>query len=140
VRALSIAAPVSRADHDRMTGTVERAVRSTHHDGMTLPTPTGNASFILKTIDSVGVVLQFGAMKTATRFDWDCLEGVPEFLRGRGWVPVGANRVVAGNPGTLDEYLKQHVKRQTANYVAVLLDGAGVVELDRSRPARVRLR
>src|SRR3954470_4733505 len=38
--------------------------------------------------------------------------------------PVGANRDPAGNRRTLDEYLKQCVKRQTANYVAVVLEQA----------------
>ena len=105
---------------------------------MTLPTPTGQATFTVNAVDTFGVVLLFGAQRTATRFDWDCLEGVPAFLEGRGWVSVGANRDVHGNPGTLDEYLKHHVRRQTANYVAAMLDHAGVVELERSRPARVR--
>jgi len=39
----------------------------------------------------------------------------------------------------LDGYLKRCIKRQTANYVAVVLERAGVLELDRERPARVRL-
>jgi hypothetical protein len=52
---------------------------------------------------------------------------------------VGANRDVAGNPGTLDAYLKGCLKRQTADYVAVILERAGLVDLDRDPPARVRL-
>jgi hypothetical protein len=44
-----------------------------------------------------------------------------------------------GNPETLDWYLKQHVARQTANYVAVLLARAKVVDLITERPARLRL-
>jgi hypothetical protein len=67
------------------------------------------------------------------------LEGVPELLRDRGWMRVGANRDVHGNPGTLDGYLKTCLKRQAANYVAVVLERAGVLELDRGTPARVRL-
>jgi hypothetical protein len=114
-------------------------VRSSITPGMVLPTPTGRAQFWVQTISRDGVVLLFGPKRTATFFDWDCLEGAAEFLRGSGWVPVGANRVLAGNPGTLDEYLKNRVPRQTANYVAVLLARAGVVELDGAMPARVRL-
>ena len=52
---------------------------------------------------------------------------------------AGANRDVSGNPGTLDWYLKQHVTRQTANYIAVFLARAGVLELSAERLARVRL-
>jgi hypothetical protein len=79
-------------------------------------------------LDSRGVTLLFGPKRTSTFFSWDCLEGVVDYLKGRQWVPVGANRDLAGNPNTLDWYLKQHVPRQTANYVAVLLShrwGAG---------------
>jgi hypothetical protein len=36
-------------------------------------------------------------------------------------------------------YLKGWIKRQTANYVAVMLERAGVVELNRERPAQIRL-
>jgi len=39
----------------------------------------------------------------------------------------------------LDGYLKRCIKRQIANYVAVVLERAGVLELDRERPAHVRL-
>jgi hypothetical protein len=66
------------------------------------------------------------------------LEGIPEYLRGRGWVLVGANRRTNSDYG-LDGYLKRSIKRQTANYVAVVLERAGVPELDRERPAMVRL-
>ncbi|GAB3077528.1 hypothetical protein GCM10027053_47490 [Intrasporangium mesophilum] len=44
-----------------------------------------------------------------------------------------------GNPETLDGYLKKHVARQTANYVAVLLARANVVDLSTERPGHVRL-
>ena len=37
----------------------------------------------------------------------------------------------------LDGYLKGWIKRQTANYVAVVLERAGGLELDRQRPAQV---
>ncbi len=123
-----------------MVGPVQEAVRSSVTAGTVLPTPTGRAQFVVGSVDSDGVVLLFGPKKTPTRFDWSCLEGVAEYLRGRGWVLVGANRVLAGNPGTLDGYLKERVPRQTANYVAALLDRAGVLELSSGTPARVRLR
>ena len=44
------------------------------------------------------------------------------------------------DPGTLDGYMKQYIKRATANWVASLLAEAGVIEVDRERPAKVRLR
>jgi len=51
---------------------------------------------------------------------------------------VAANRDVNGDHG-LDGYLKGWIKRQTANYVAVVLERGGVVALNRERPAQVRL-
>ena len=51
---------------------------------------------------------------------------------------VGANRDVNGDYG-LDGYLKGWIERRTANYVAVVLERAGILELNRERPAPVRL-
>jgi hypothetical protein len=41
--------------------------------------------------------------------------------------------------GTLDSHLKQYLARATAGWVAVLLERASIVTLDRSRPARIKL-
>jgi hypothetical protein len=122
-----------------MEGPVEHAVRSSVAEGAELPTPTGLARFKVQRLDSRGVTLLFGPKRTPTFFSWACLEGIADYLEGKSWLPVGANRDVRGNPETLDWYLKQHVARQTANYVAVLLARAGVVDLITERPARVRL-
>lgn len=122
-----------------MKASVEAAIRSSIHPGEVLPTPTGTATFVVDKMDAAGMSLLFGPKMTKTLLTWRCLEGVPRYLRGQGWVPVGANRDVNGNYG-LDGYLKHWIKRQTANYVAVVLERAGVLELDRGRPAKVRLR
>lgn len=53
---------------------------------------------------------------------------------------IGANRDVRNDAATLDGYLKRWIKRQTADYLAVVLEYAEVVELDREPPARLRLR
>jgi hypothetical protein len=39
--------------------------------------------------------------------------------------------------GTLDGYLKHHVKRLTAGWIAALLEKACVVTIDRTPPAHV---
>jgi hypothetical protein len=95
--------------------------------------------FIVHELNTRGIVLLLGPKRAWTPLSWDCLEGIPGILHGRGWVRIGANRDVNGNPGTLDAYLKGCLKRQTADYVAVVLERAGIVELDRDAPARVRL-
>lgn len=126
-------------DHAEMEGPVQKAVRSRVKEGDELPTPTGRARFTVHRLDSSGVTLLFGPKQTPTFLSWACLEGTVDYLRAKTWLPVGANRDVRGNPATLDWYLKQHVRRQTANYVAVLLARAKVVELMTATPARVRL-
>ena len=131
--------PTSQAHHGRMADPVERAIRSSVEEGAELQTPTGQARFTVERLDSRGATLLFGAKRTPTFFSWACLEGVVDFLQCETWVPVGANRDVRGNPGTFDSYLKQHVARQTANYVAALLARAGVVDLDNQRPMQVRM-
>jgi hypothetical protein len=121
-----------------MKVSVEAAIRSSVRPGEVLRTPTGTASFEVAQLSGEGLSLLIGPVRTRTLLSWGCLEGVPEHLDGRGWVLVGANRDVNGDYG-LDGYLKGWIKRQIANYVAVVLERAGVLELDRRRPAQVRL-
>lgn len=126
-------------EHDDVSGPVEAAIRAHASPGSQLPAPTGRAVFVVHELNSTEMVLLLGQKRAWTPLSWDCMEGVPEFLRNRGWVRVGASRDVRGNPGTLDGYLKNCLKRQTADYAAVVLELAGVVELDRETPAHVRL-
>lgn len=121
-----------------MKASVEAAIRSSVRPGDILPTPTDTATFEVDQLDAQGMSLLFGPRRTRTLLTWRCLEGIPDYLRGQGWVHVGANRDVNSNYG-LDGYLKRWIKRQTANYVAVVLERAGVLDLDRERPAQVRL-
>jgi len=46
---------------------------------------------------------------------------------------------VAGERGTLDEYLKDCISRQTSCWVAVVLQEAGVVRVDEGPALRVQL-
>jgi len=54
-------------------------------------------------------------------------------------VPIGGTYSVDAVAGTLDAHLKRFIARATAGWVAVVLEQAGVIEIDRARPARVRL-
>jgi hypothetical protein len=107
------------------TGPIETAIRAHISPGIRLPTPTGRSTFIVHELNSRGIVLLLGLKQAWTPLSWDCLEGIPDVLRDRGWVRIGANRDVVGTPGTLDAYLKGCLKRQTADYVAVVLERAG---------------
>lgn len=122
-----------------VVGSVEQAVRAAIHDGEQLSTPGKAAPFWVGPLGEQSLVLLLGTKRAWTPIRWSCLEGVPEFLRGRGWVPIGSVFASEGPAGTLDGYLKTCLKRATAGWVAVVLERAGVVDIDRERPARVRL-
>jgi hypothetical protein len=85
-------------------------------------------------------VLLLGAKEAWTPLPWHAMEGVPDFLRGRGWVAIGSLYSTDSQPGSMDEYMKFYLKRATAGWVAVVLERAGVLVINRSRPARVKLR
>jgi hypothetical protein len=84
--------------------------------------------------------LLLGEKEAWTPLPWLALEQVPDLLRGRGWIPIGSAYSTDSQPGSLDEHLKRFLKRATAGWVAVVLEAAGVITVDRSRPARVKLR
>lgn len=123
-----------------MSGPVEQAIRAALRPGDLLRTPTGRGRFEVGPLDGHVLVLLLGEQRAWTPLRWECLEGVVDFLRGRGWVPVGTIYDTSADPNTLDGYLKGCIKRATAGWVAVVLERAGVVDVDRGRPARVRLR
>jgi len=124
----------------RSLGPVQRAVRASLAPGDTLATPVRGAGFVVERIDDVGLVLLLGQGGWWTRLTWGCLEGIPPYIAGRGWVRIGSKYEISADPGTLDAYLKEHVKRATASWVAAVLERAGIVEIDRTPPASVRLR
>jgi hypothetical protein len=120
-------------------GPVESAIRESIRAGENLKTPAQEKSFTVETIDDKGVVLLLGRKQTRTPFSWEALEGVRNEFANSGWIAIGGDRNAQGNPGTLDGYVKQVMKRDTAGWVAALLEAAGIVELDRSRPGRLRV-
>ena len=123
-----------------MTGRVESAIRGSVSPGELLATPTGRGRFKVARYTSEGLVLLLGAKEAWTPLPWQAMEGVPDFLRGRGWVAIGSLYSTDSQPGSMDEYMKSFLKRATAGWVAVVLERAGVLVINRSRPARVMLR
>jgi hypothetical protein len=89
---------------------------------------------------SEGLVLLLGEKEAWTPLPWRALEDLTDYLRGRGWILIGSAYSTDSQRGSLDEYLKRFLKRATAGWVAVVLEQAAVLEIDRSRPARVKLR
>jgi hypothetical protein len=127
--------------HDRiMTGPVEMAVRRAVAPGDYLATPTGRGHFTVARYTSDRLVLLLGAKEAWAPLPWSALEQVPDYLRGRGWVLIGGAYSMASQPGRLDGHLKKFLQRATAGWVAVVLEKAAVITIDRSRPARIKLR
>lgn len=92
---------------ERQIGPVERAIRDSFSPPTTLYTLGQKRPFALEEMDERGIVLLLGRRGAHTRVTWECLESIPVFLRAHGgWMPVGGGRLVAGEPGTLDEHLR----------------------------------
>ena len=101
---------------------------------------SGRAQFTVTEYTARGIVLLLGEKQARTPLPWRALEQVPDFLRGRGWVPIGSSYSTDGTPGSLDAHLKTFLKTATAGWIAVVLEKAGVITVDRTRPARIKLR
>lgn len=134
---------LSRRETDKESaqmGPVEQAIGATFRTPVILYTLGQRKPFVLERIDHNGIVLLLGEGRNYTPLSWNCLEGIIPFLcRHPGWVPAGGTFVVEGEGGTLDEYLKDCISRQTSRWVAVVLEAAGVVRVDKGPPLRVRL-
>lgn len=118
---------------------VEAEIRAAVPAGTTLTTYGQGAEFVVAEYDADGMVMLLGAGRHRTRLPWASLEGIPSFLKGKGWVMAGGQFSTEGQAETLDEYLKRWLKRDVARWLARVLEVAGVVEVDAGRPLRVRL-
>src|ERR1039458_6196478 len=119
---------------------VEEAVGAAVSAGDRLSTPSGRGHFTVARYTAVVLGLLLGEKEAWTPLPWCALEQVPDFLRGRGWVLIGSVYSMDPQQGSLDEHLKRFLKRATAGWVAVVLERAGVITIDRSRPARLHTR
>lgn len=110
-------------------------------EGTQLETPSKRRPFKILRIDSSGVVVEVGASKTPIPIPANCLNGIPDFLRGKGWVEIGATHQPPAPPrGSLDEYLQDYTRNiSVASYVVPILERILLVEVDRTSPAKVRL-
>lgn len=120
-------------------GPVENAIRRAVREGDILTTPSKPEPFWVGRLNSRGITLELGKQRTPTLFTWQCLEGILPFLNEHGRVRInGSGKSTEIIPGTLDGYLKQQVNRVTAGWVAALMERAGLVNIERTRPAFVR--
>jgi hypothetical protein len=97
-----------------------------------LETPSGK-QFKITDVDNERVLIETGRTPSTVKILASALEEAPNFLRGKGWISIGH---VQGNSDlSLDA-----LARSRAPYVAPLLELAEIAEIDRSRPAKVRLK
>jgi hypothetical protein len=123
-----------------VAGRVESAVRTAITPGDVLATPSGRGRFTVARYTTDALVLLLGEKEAWTPLPWRALEEIPDLLRARDWVLIGGVYSTDSHKGSLDEHLKRYLKRVTAGWVAVVLEKAAVITIDRSQPAQVKLR
>jgi len=105
-----------------------------------IKTPSGSSEFKINHKDSFGVVILVGKKGNRMTLPSSVFDDAPNFLRGKDWIEIGARHDVA-DVETFEEYVQSHTHGQSgASYVAPILEEIGIVEIDRKRPARIRLR
>lgn len=98
-----------------------------------LKTPTGK-QYKITHIDSEKVLIEAGRTPCTIKIPVSTLEEAPNFLRGKGWINIGPVQEKSDEPSL------NTIARSRAPYVAPLLELAKIAEIDRSRPAKIRLK
>ena len=105
--------------------------------GDILLTPIRRNKFKVESISPSDITLILGK-GWRTPIPADCWNGIPYYLKGKGWVEIGAIHGVS-KPGTLENYIDGFIPRSAGNYVTSILEHTGIVEIDRRLPSKVRL-
>lgn len=105
--------------------------------GEQLRTPVMGSKFLVRNVSPTGVTLILGG-GWKTPIPAECWNGIPTFLKGRDWIEIGAIHG-RSKSGTLEKYIDGFISRSAGNYVASVLERAGIVEIDRQRPSKIRL-
>jgi hypothetical protein len=111
--------------------------------GLELGTPYADERFTVKAVKLDRVV--FFIKNIEIPVSKDSLNGIPKFLRNKGWVRIGAAHIHSDKlpTGTLEKYLRDTTpsksKHSQASYVAPLLKYLKIVEIDYCKPTKIRL-
>lgn len=104
-----------------------------------MKTPS-NSPFKVTHTDSEKILIETGKKPSVLKIPASALEEAPDFLRGKGWIRIGAVHEIS-NELSLDTFLKRFTHGTSmASYVAPLLELADIAEIDRKRPAKIRLK
>jgi len=117
-------------------------IRANIRAGMVMYTPVKKKDFRVEAVENDKVVFRVGEKGNHIKVPRHCWDGIPNFLRGKGWVEIGSKHEVA-EKGTFEEYLdgcdsKRHAS--WASYVVPMLEKLGIVEVDHCIPSRVKLK
>lgn len=118
-------------------GVIERIVNAIN-PGASFITPSGRSKFVVERVDYDGIKLRVG-QGWHISIKAERLRGIPSFLKGKGWVRIGATH---GQPpeGSLDEYLQKFTYGvSAASYLVPILEKIGIVEVNQKRPYGIRL-
>ncbi|MCW4035400.1 MAG: hypothetical protein NWF03_08565 [Candidatus Bathyarchaeota archaeon] len=112
--------------------------------GLELYTPVRRKPFRVERKEPERLV--FLVKRTKIVVSKDCWNGIPDFLRSRGWVPIGAKHEVLENlsHGTLERYLREISVKDTRResqgcYVVPLLEHLKIVEVRYNKRSEVKL-
>jgi len=109
-----------------------------HRFPFNLETSSGKQFKVLH-IDGEKVLIETGKKPSTLKIPVSALEEAPDFLRGKGWIRIGAVHEISDDL-SLDTFLKRLSHGTSlASYVAPLLELAEVAKIDRNRPAKIRL-
>ena len=106
--------------------------------GEVLYTPSMRVPFTVEKVDTTRVTFRVGKGKLKITVTAECWERIPGYLRGRGWVRIGAVHDAA-DEGTLEAYLDTYVQRSSSSYVVPVLERIKIVKVQHSRPAKIKL-
>lgn len=109
------------------------------HFPFKLETPSGK-KFLVIHIDGEKVQIETGKKASLMKIPASALEETPDFLRGKGWLRIGATHENS-EESTLDSFLKKFSGGTSwASYVASLLELSEIADINRKRPAKIRIK
>jgi hypothetical protein len=115
------------------------------HEGLILYTPVQRREFVVKRVEVDRLVFFVG--KTNIEVSKDCWNGIPNFLKDKDWVTIGALHETLDKipSGTLERYLRENStndksKESQGCYVVSLLEHLKIVEVYHGRPSQIRLK
>ena len=112
-------------------------------DDLVLYTPVNRKPFQVLRKEQNKII--FLVQKTKIAVSKDCLNGIPNFLKNKGWVKIGAKHVVLKKlpKGTLERYLRENsaTKKRSSqgSYVVPLLEYLNIVQVIHKKPSAVKL-